>query len=216
MFIGHYAPALALAAHPKSPPAWSLFISAQLVDYLFFLFVFPGIETGLPDLTAPSALPFDLQAPLTHSLLGSAAIAVTWGIMFAFIAPADRRPQWAVLSALAVISHWFLDWLVHRPDLPLAPGMEPLGLGLWYHPMIAWPLEIGLLALGTWYFTRAVPERTGRAWILFAILVVSQIVSRTLLPPAESITALAPSALISYTVFAAIAAWALRRPSVPA
>lgn len=216
MFIGHYAPALALAAHPKSPPAWSLFISAQLVDYLFFLFVFPGIETAAHDPAGPAALPFDLHAPLTHSLLGTVAIAVTWGIMFAFIAPADRRAQWAILSGLAVVSHWFMDLLVHRPDLPLAPGSEPLGLGLWYKPMIAWPLEIGLLALGTWVFTRAVPERTGRAWILFGILTASQVVSRTLLPPADSITALSPSALISYTLFAAIAAWALRRPSIPA
>jgi hypothetical protein len=214
MFIGHYAPALALAAHPKSPPAWSLFISAQLVDYLFFLFVFPGIETAPNDPTGPAALPFDLHAPLTHSLLGSAIIAIAWGIMFALIAPKDRRLQWAAISALAVVSHWFLDWLVHRPDLPLAPGTEPLGLGLWYQPMIAWPLELGLLALGTWIFTRAVPTRTWHAWGLFAFMAAVQIVSRQM-PAAESITALSPTALFAYTLFAALAAWALRKPALP-
>lgn len=213
MFIGHYAPALALAAHPKAPPAWSLFISVQLVDYLFFLFVFPGIESAPADPTGPAALPFDLRAPFTHSLLGSVIIAVTWGIMFALIAPKDRRPQWAAISAVAVVSHWFLDWLVHRPDLPLAPGMEPHGLGLWYQPMIAWPLELGLLALGTWWFARAVPSRARQAWGLSILMAAVQIASR-FAPPAESITALSPSALFGYTLFAALAAWALRKPFV--
>ena len=31
-------------------------------------------------------------------------------------------------------SHWVLDFLTHRPDLPVVPwGAEELGLGLWNH-----------------------------------------------------------------------------------
>lgn len=212
MFIGHYAPAIAAAAHPKAPPAWTLFVAAQFVDYLFFVAVFPGWETAPFDPTAPEALPFALDAPVTHSLAGTTAFALLLGGLMALAAPAGRKAAWALLSGLVVLSHWLTDWLVHRPDLPLMPGSEPLGLGLWYHPWIAWPLEIGLLAAATWVFARAVPSRAGAAWGLTAFMVAVQVISRTLLPPATEVTETAPGALIAYTLFAALAAWALRKP----
>ncbi|MFN7397701.1 MAG: hypothetical protein ACK5SX_01240 [Sandaracinobacter sp.] len=212
MFVGHYAPAVVVAAHPKAPPAWLLFVAVQFVDYLFFLAVFPGWERAPFDPAAPSALPFALDAPWTHSLLGSAGLAMLFGAGAALAAPAGRKLAWGVMAGLVVLSHWALDWLVHRPDLPLVPGAEPLGLGLWYRPWIAWPLEIGLLAAATWVFARAVPSRARAAWALTAFMVAVQLISRTLLPPATEITDMAPSALIAYTLFAALAAWALRKP----
>ena len=130
-------------------------------------------------------------------------------------APAGRKWAWGLISGLVVLSHWPIDWLVHRPDLPLAPGTEPLGLGLWYRPWIAWPLEIGLLAAATWWFARAVPSRARAAWGLSAFMLLVQVVSRTAFPPAESITALAPTALFAYALFPALAAWALRKPINP-
>jgi hypothetical protein len=212
MFVGHYAPAVVVAAHPKAPPAWVLFVAAQFVDYLFFLAVFPGWERAPFDAAAPEALPFALDAPFTHSLLGTVGFALVFAGLVAPFAPAGRKTAWAALSGLVVLSHWFTDWLVHRPDLPLAPGSQPLGLGLWYQPWIAWPLEIGLLAAATWVFARAVPSRTKAAWALTAFMVAVQVISRTLLPPATEITETAPGALIAYTLFAALAAWALRKP----
>lgn len=213
MFIGHYAPAIAAAAHPKAPPVWTLFVAAQFVDYAFFLAVFPGWERAPFDPTAPEALPFALDAPFTHSLAGTLGFALLFGGLMALAAPPGRKGAWALLSGLVVLSHWLTDWLVHRPDLPLLPGSRPLGLGLWYHPWIAWPLEIGLLAAATWVFTRAAPTQARPAWALAAFLVAVQLISRTLLPPATEITETAPSALIAYTLFAALAAWALRKPS---
>jgi hypothetical protein len=212
MFVGHYAPAVVVAAHPKAPPAWVLFVAAQFVDYLFFLAVFPQVERAPFDPAAPSALPFALDAPVTHSLLGTAGLALLFAGAVVPFAPAGRKTAWAALSGLVVLSHWFTDWLVHRPDLPLAPGSQPLGLGLWYQPWIAWPLEIGLLAAATWVFARAVPSRTKAAWALTAFMVAVQVISRTLMPPATEITETAPGALIAYTLFAALAAWALRKP----
>lgn len=212
MFIGHYAPAMAAAAHPKAPPAWVLFVAAQFVDYLFFLAVFPGWERAPFDAAAPEALPFALDAPWTHSLLGTVGFALLFAAMVAPFATAGRKAAWALLSGLVVLSHWFTDWLVHRPDLPLVPGSAPLGLGLWYKPWIAWPLEIGLLAAATWVFARAVPSRARAAWALTGFMVAVQVISRTLLPPATEVTETAPGALIAYTLFAALAAWALRKP----
>jgi hypothetical protein len=213
MFIGHYAPAIALAARRDAPPAWSLFVAAQFVDYLFFIAVFPGWERAPHDPTAPAALPFALDAPFTHSLAGTAVLALLFGAVLAAAAPAGRRVPWFWISALAVLSHWFTDWLVHRPDLPLAPGTEPLGLGLWYQPMIAWPLELGLLLAATWCFSRAVPERKTTAWALSLFMILVQVVSRQM-PPAENVTDTAPAALFAYTLFALLAAFALRKPRV--
>jgi hypothetical protein len=216
MFVGHYAPAIVAAAHPKAPPAWVLFVAAQFVDYLFFLAVFPGWERAPFDAGAPDALPFALDAPFTHSLAGTAGFALVFGGLAACAAPAGRKAAWGVLSGLVVLSHWFTDWLVHRPDLPLIPGSEPLGLGLWYHPLIAWPLEVGLLAAATWVFAQTVPAQARAAWVLSAFMVAVQVVSRVLLPPATQITETAPGALIAYTLFAALAAWALRKPDAGA
>jgi hypothetical protein len=213
MFVGHYAPAIAAAAHPKAPPAWVLFVAAQFVDYLFFLAVFPGWERAPFDASAPDALPFALDAPFTHSLAGTVGFGLLFGGLVALAAPAGRKAGWGALSGLVVLSHWFTDWLVHRPDLPLVPGSEPLGLGLWYLPAVAWPLEIGLLAAATWLFARAVPQRARAAWALSAFMVAVQVISRTLLPPATEVTQTAPGALIAYTLFAALAAWALRKPA---
>ena len=215
MFIGHYAPAIAAAARKDSPPAWILFVAAPFVDILFFLAVFPGWERAPNDPAAPAALPFALDAPWTHSLLGSAGHAILFGALLSLAAPAGRKWAWGLISGLVVLSHWPIDWLVHRPDLPLAPGTEPLGLGLWYRPWIAWPLEIGLLAAATWWFARAVPSRARAAWGLSAFMLLVQVVSRTAFPPAESITALAPTALFAYALFPALAAWALRKPINP-
>ena len=44
MFIGHWAPALAVAAKRRSPGLGTLFIAAQLVDWAFFIFVLIGVE----------------------------------------------------------------------------------------------------------------------------------------------------------------------------
>lgn len=44
-----------------------------------------------------------------------------------------------------MFSHWLLDLLVHRPDLPLYDDTMKMGLGLWNYPAIALALEAMLL-----------------------------------------------------------------------
>jgi len=50
--------------------------------------------------------------------------------------------------ALAVFSHWVLDLVVHRPDLPLYHNARKVGLRLWNYPLIAFALEAALLVGG--------------------------------------------------------------------
>ena len=82
MFIGHFAPALVAATHPKAPNLGVLFVGAQLIDFGFFVFVLAGIEhlRIVPGITAMNSL--DLYSmPYTHSLAGS----VVWGAGFALL-----------------------------------------------------------------------------------------------------------------------------------
>jgi hypothetical protein len=64
-----------------------------------------------------------------------------------------------VIAAVA-FSHWLLDLLVHRPDLPILPGnaggLPLLGFGLWRLPVIAAMLELILVLGGAYlYYRRA-------------------------------------------------------------
>jgi hypothetical protein len=119
MFVGHYGPSFAIKAIRPSIPLWLLFIAVQLVDVVWAVLVLLGIEKIriVPGVTASN--PLDLYyMPYTHSL----AAAVLWAA--AAIALCKSLPgvgTWrtAAWIGLAVFSHWILDLLVHRPDLPL-------------------------------------------------------------------------------------------------
>ena len=140
MFIGHFAPALVAAARPKAAGLGTLFVAAQLVDIGFAALLFPGLEAMriVPGITAMN--PMDLyHMPYTHSLLGALLWATGFG---ALVGVATKRRAAAIGAALVVLSHWFVDLLVHIPDLTLYGAPPKLGLGLWNHPMIAMPLEI--------------------------------------------------------------------------
>jgi hypothetical protein len=143
MFIGHWAPALAAAAVTRREPRLgTLFVAAQLVDWAFFAFLLTGAEhmRVAPGITAMN--PMDLyDMPLTHSLAGSAVCAFG----FALVVWVWRRDLgFALLAGGVVVSHWLLDLIVHRPDLTLAGAPPKMGFGLWNHPAIEMPLELGL------------------------------------------------------------------------
>ncbi len=140
MFIGHWAPAMVAATHKGAPSLPVLFIAAQLVDWAFFIFLIFGVEAMrvTPGISVMS--PMDLyHMPYTHSLVGSAAWAGGFG---ALIFAVCRNRTAAIIGALIVLSHWFLDLLVHVPDLTIAGSPPKLGFGLWNHPAVEMPLEL--------------------------------------------------------------------------
>ena len=67
--------------------------------------------------------------PYSHSLLMNAV----WAALFAAAYYLRRRyPRGAWLLLGAVVSHWVLDVISHRPDMQLIPGIHAVwGLGLW-------------------------------------------------------------------------------------
>ena len=173
MFIGHWAPALAVAAKRKSPGLGTLFIAAQLVDWAFFLFVLLGVEKMrlTPGVSAVS--PLDLYfMPYTHSLVG----ALVWSTAFALLVLLISRDRTAALLAGAVVvSHWLLDLLVHVPDLTIAGSPPKLGFGLWNYPAIEMPLELAITFGALWLYVRARQPLLGRALVLGALLLALQL-----------------------------------------
>ena len=175
MFIGHWAPALAIAARPKAPALGLLFIAAQLVDWAFFGLLMAGVEhmRVTPGISAMN--PMDLyHMPYTHSLLGSllfggAAAAVIWALT------KDRTA--ALLTGAVVLSHWFLDLLVHVPDLTLAGSPPKLGFGLWNYPMLEIPLELAITFGALWLYVRAKRPAPLRVAVLAGVLLLLQAVN---------------------------------------
>jgi len=141
LFTGHYSVSFAGRAAEKRIPLWLLFIAVQFIDVLWSIFVLLGIEKVriVPGITASNAL--DLYyMPYTHSL----AAAILWSVAVAVLArllPGVTTRSAAVWIGIAVFSHWVLDVLVHRPDLPLYDDTMKIGFGLWNYPAVALALE---------------------------------------------------------------------------
>lgn len=153
MFIGHFAPALAARAiTDEAPKLGTLFIAAQLVDLAFFTFAMVGIEhlRMVPGITRMNALDLYFM-PYTHSLVGTGVFAAAFALFLYF---RRRNAVAATWVAIVVLSHWFLDLLVHRPDLTFAGGSDKFGLGLWNFPAIEIPLELGITGLAFWWYVR--------------------------------------------------------------
>ncbi len=206
MFIGHWAPALAAAAISKRAPKLGvLFIAAQLVDWGFFLFASVGLEKLrlVPGITAMNSLDM-YHMPYTHSLVGTAI----WAFAFAAVLiMTGRHHVTAGLGGLVVMSHWFVDLLVHRPDLTIAGGETRYGLGLWNYPAIAIGVELmALFAAFAWYINRT-RGPVMPPWILLGFLLAMQAVNWFGPPPLEAGPGFYAMALISYALAAGLAYW---------
>jgi membrane-bound metal-dependent hydrolase YbcI (DUF457 family) len=209
MFIGHFAPALIAAAQPRATRLGPMFAAAQLVDIAFAAFVLGGIESMriTPGITA--MVPFDLYyMPYTHSLIG----AVEWGLgLGALVYIITRRAKAAALIALVVVSHWFLDLLVHTKDLTLFGSPPKLGFGLWNYPLVAMPLEIGLIAGAFVYYLRRTRPKSGgngRMGLLAGVLILFQAINWFGPQESEMSSALPLTMLAAFTVLIGAAWWA--------
>jgi len=208
MFVGHYSVAFAVRTPRNKIPLWVLFVAVQLLDFLWAPFVLLGIEKVrfVPGITATNAL--DLYyTPYTHSLIG----ALFWSaIAFAIYKIGWRNiasNSAALLVGFAVFSHWLLDLIVHRPDLPIYDDTLKVGFGLWNYRGLEFVVEIGILVFGAVLYLKhngAIARKIGII-IFVAALVLIQASNTFLRPPPSSDRAFAITALVFYTVFAAIA-----------
>jgi hypothetical protein len=111
----------------------------------------------------------------------------------------------AFVVALAVFSHWILDFLVHRPGLPLYDNTAKVGLALWNFPAVAFAPEAGLLFGGMWlYFgTELVPRLR---MVVFGLVMLAVQAYVFFGPPPASDKAAAWTSLAAYALFAAVVA----------
>jgi membrane-bound metal-dependent hydrolase YbcI (DUF457 family) len=171
MFLGHFGLGLAGKRLAPAVSLGTLFLATQWADLLFFPLALAGIEHFRIRPGATLVTPLDFyDYPLSHSLLGLAV----WGILLGGVYYVLHKSRLgALVLALGVVSHWFLDVLMHRPDMPVLPRGPYLGLALWNS--VPWTIAAEALVFGAGtavYLktTRAV-DRTG-TWALWSLLVL--------------------------------------------
>jgi hypothetical protein len=218
MFVGHYSAAFAAKAAAPRLPLWLLFVAVQAVDIGWALLVMLGVEKLriVPGITASS--PLDLYyMPFTHSLPAAVVWAGAAYVLYRWLSSehgaTGAAARAAAVVALAVASHWVLDLLVHRPDLPLYDDSAKVGLGLWNHPLLSFALETGLLLASVLLCRRAIaaPRALLGFWAALAVLQAIAMFG----PGPTSPTGVVTTALLLFIVLA-FAAARVERAAVPA
>ena len=182
MYAGHYAAALALKARYPETPTWVPLLGVGVLDILFGPFVLAGLErvSMTPDISPGFSLDY---IDWSHSLLTALLWSGAFGALFL-----RRSKVVAAVAAVAVFSHFALDFVMHPGDLALWPGSGVhLGLGVWrLLPVGWWFLELAVIAAGCWYYWAASKRSLifgGRAvWVVVVVLLLHVLNSPWLTP----------------------------------
>lgn len=195
MFIGHFAVAFGAKRVAPAVSLGTLFLASQLADLLWPNFVLLGVESFeiAPGATAVTPLDF-VSYPYSHSLL---ALAL-WGVLAALVYRGFGRTWIAGATVAAVVvSHWALDAITHRPDMPLAFGETRVGLGLWNSIPATIVVEGAMFGAALAVYARATRARNRIGsiglWSLVAFLIVIY-TANFFSPPPPSVAAVAWSA----------------------
>ena len=205
MFIGHYAVAFAAKKVAPSISLGTLFIAVQLADLVWPVLVLTGIERFEihPGITAVTPLDF-VHYPYSHSLVALVAWGVALGVVYVLLRKA--RIADAVLLAALVVSHWLLDFVTHRPDMPITlADTSKVGLGLWNSIAGTVVVEATLFAMCVWIYWRATrPVSRAGTWTLWSLVAFLALVyvANLLGPPPPSVTMVAWSANALWLVVA--------------
>jgi membrane-bound metal-dependent hydrolase YbcI (DUF457 family) len=207
MFIGHFGLALAAKHVAPKPSLGTLTLAAQWADGIWPIFLLLGWEQVqiVPGITAVTPLLF-ASYPYSHSLVAD----VLWGVLLGGVYFALRRDAKGAFWLFAlVISHWLLDFVSHRADMPLWPGGALYGLGLWYSIPATLAVEFALFAFGVALYSRATRPRDRMGSVLlwsFVIVLAVLYLMSVFGPPPPSIAILVWSGLLGWP-FLAWASW---------
>lgn len=191
MFLGHYAVGFAAKKWAPKVSLGSLLVAALFLDLLWPVFLLLNMEhvQVAPGITRMVPLDFN-DYPLSHSLFMTVAWSLLVGLLY-FVFTKDGRGA-SIMGGL-VASHWFLDLIVHRQDLPIWPvdltnmAAIKVGLNVWSSLWGTLLLEYGLLALGVWIYTMATKakDQTGTLafWGLVLFLGIMYAVDLKVTPP---------------------------------
>jgi len=193
MFIGHFGVGFGAKAGAPRTSLGSLLLASQFVDLLWPLFLLLGVERVriMPGITRVTPLYFE-SYPISHSLVA----VMIWALLFVIVYRGIKKyTRGAIVLGLLVISHWFLDLIVHGPDLQLAPGTGiRVGFDLWASFPGTLVVEISIFAVGVSLYLGHTNARdaVGR-WALWALIVFLMAVyfGNLFGPPPPSVEALA-------------------------
>ncbi len=121
-------------------------------------------------------------------------MAVVWSLLVGILARRTLSSRASSIVAVLVLSHWVLDFVTHRPDLPLWPSGPLVGLGLWHSLPATILLEGALIAIAVALYTRVTSpiDRTGTvALVLLVVLCTVIWITQPWSPPPPSSTAVA-------------------------
>jgi hypothetical protein len=189
MFLGHFGLALASKKINTNPSLGTTFLAAQFIDLLWPFFLLLNIEKVSIDPGNTAVTPLNFESyPYSHSLVA----VLIWGFLFGIIYYLfTKNRSAALLLAALVVSHWFLDFVVHRPDLPLTFSEETkVGLGLWNSKLVTITIEMLLFFFGSYVYLR-ITEPKNKAgkyatWSLLIFLILIYVMNTVGDPPPDA------------------------------
>lgn len=167
MFIGHFGIGLAAKAIDKKPSLGTLFFASQFIDLLWPILLIFGLEQVKLDLGNTAFTPLDfVYYPFSHSLISVCFLSCLFGAVYFLI---KKNIKGSVLLGGLVMSHWVLDLITHRPDLPLTWSNDfKVGFGLWDSVLFTIIIEGGIFLIGSYLYLKntQAKNRTGSISIL--------------------------------------------------
>lgn len=200
MFLGHYAVGLASKKFAPRTSLGALIAAPILLDLLWPIFLLMGLESVSVEAAGNPFLRLRFDSyPISHGLVA----VIGWATLFASIYfGLARYLAGAIVIWIGVVSHWLLDYIVHRPDLPLsATSNRLLGLGLWNHRWQTIAVELLLLILGVGVYlreTRAKDKIGSYGFAAFIVLLLAAYAGAAFGPPPSSVKKLAIVTLFTW------------------
>lgn len=208
MFLGHYAVGLASKKFAPRTSLGALIAAPILLDILWPIFLLMGLESVSVETASNPFLRLHFDSyPISHGLVA----VIAWATLYASIYfGLVRYVAGAIVIWIGVVSHWLLDYIVHRPDLPLSVNSNRLlGLGLWNHRWQTIAVELLLLIIGVWVYareTRAKDKIGSYGFGAFIVMLLAAYAGAAFGPPPSSVKKLAIVTLFTW-LFIPLAWW---------
>jgi membrane-bound metal-dependent hydrolase YbcI (DUF457 family) len=178
MIAGPFGFAAAVKSREQETPLWALMLASVWLDIVFVPLFLMGLETMQPAEAVRGGYGANIiHADYTHSIVGMILLSILLGAVAGYFW--GRRS--GIVIGLVSASHWVLDLIVHRADMPILPGnvggLPRLGFGLWRIPQVSLLVELALVSIGAWLYWRAASrvadeqQRGKRAATISAVLI---------------------------------------------
>ncbi len=203
MYVGHYGVAFALKKKYKQIPLWLMFLAVQLPDLLAFILILPGVERiSYIGGTNPFYRTAIEYLPYSHSLLMNVIFAIAVLLIFWNL----KKRIWGLVLSVALLSHWIIDFLFQRGNMPLIFDHFKVGLGLWDYPVFSFLAELIFIIVSVLILISDRTLRLKNAWLITLGVIMILFFSFIMLVPEPPIMQTSPRIkalviLIPYLLF---------------